>query len=437
MKYWNYNKECMPREELLNLQLKRLKRQINNSYINVPMYRRKFDEIGLKPDHIKTLADLKNVPFTVKDDFRNEYPFGMFAVPMEEIHRLHASSGTTGKPIVNGYTEKDLDTWAECMARTLCGGGTDCGDVVHISYGYGMFTGGLGAHGGSQKLGCTTLPVSSGNTKRQLQLMQDFGSTAICCTPSYLLQIIETANSFGINPKELPVTKCFLGAEPWTEAMRREIEERLNAKAFDIYGLTELMGPGVSYECSQQDGLHVNEDHFIIEIVDPDTGEVLPEGESGEAVFTCITKEAVPLLRYRTRDITKISTEQCGCGRTFAKMHRIMGRTDDMLIVRGVNVFPSQIEEVLINIDGVEPQYLIILDRDEGVLDNLEIWVEVSSDILSDEIKVLENLQKRIKAELHTVIGLNPKIKLVEPYTIERCEGKVKRVVDKRSLYEK
>ena len=437
MKYWNYNRECMPNEELEALQMKRLKKQITNAYVNVPMYKQKFDEIGIVPDDIKTLKDLALVPFTTKADFREQYPYGMFTVPMEKISRIHASSGTTGKPVVNGYTDADLDVWAECMARTLCAGGVDTTDVVHVSYGYGLFTGGLGAHGGSHKIGCTTLPVSSGNTKRQIMIMQDLGSTAICCTPSYILQVIETAASMGIDPKTLPVNKCFLGAEPWTEAMRHEIEERLNAKAYDIYGMTELMGPGVSFECEDQTGLHVNDDHFIIEIVDPDTGKVLPEGEVGEAIYTCISKEAIPLLRYRSRDITKISKEKCACGRTLTKMNRIMGRTDDMLIIRGVNVFPSQIEEVLISIEGVEPQYLILLDRDESIMDNLEIWVEVSEDILSDEIKALENLQKKIKAELHSVIGLNPKIKLVEPFSIERTEGKVKRVVDRRELYSK
>ncbi len=437
MKYFNYNRECMSRDALEALQLERLKRQVNNAYINVPMYRERFDKLGLRPDDINCLADLAKVPFTVKDDFREQYPYGMFAVPFSDIVRVHASSGTTGKPVVNGYTAKDLENWGECMARTLCGGGTDSSDVVHVSYGYGLFTGGLGAHEGSHRLGCTTIPVSSGNTKRQITLIRDFGSTVICCTPSYLLQIIETAAQLGIDPKTLPVKRAFLGAEPWTKAMREDIEKKLDCKAYDIYGMTELMGPGVAFECEEQNGLHVNEDMFIVEIIDPKTGEVLPEGEKGEAVFTCINSRAIPLLRYRTRDITSLTREACGCGRTLARIKRLMGRTDDMLIIRGVNVFPTQIETVLVNVEGIEPQYQIILDRDGSVLDNLEIRVEVSSDIPFDEIKVLERLQKKLQSELHSAIGLNPKIKLVEPFTLERSAGKAKRVIDRRDLYGK
>ena len=437
MKYFNYNRECMPREELETLQLERLQRQVNNAYINVPMYRERFDKLGLKPDDIKSLDDLAKVPFTVKDDFREQYPYGMFAVPFSDIVRIHASSGTTGKPVVNGYTNQDIANWGECMARTLCGGGTDSSDIVHVSYGYGLFTGGLGAHEGSHRLGCTTLPVSSGNTKRQIQLIQDFGSTVICCTPSYLLQIIETAAAQGIDPGTLPIKRAFLGAEPWTKAMREDIEKKLCCKAYDIYGMTELMGPGVAFECTEQDGLHVNEDMFIPEIINPETGEVLPEGEKGELVFTCINSRAIPLLRYRTRDITSLTRTGCGCGRTLARIKRLMGRTDDMLIIRGVNVFPTQIETVLVNVEGIEPQYQIILDRDGSVLDNLEIRVEVSSDIPFDEIKVLEKLQKKLQSELHSAIGLNPKIKLVEPFTLERSAGKAKRVIDRRDLYGK
>ncbi|MBO4548313.1 MAG: phenylacetate--CoA ligase [Abditibacteriota bacterium] len=437
MKYFNYNRECMPRAELEELQLDRLRRQVNSAYINVPMYRERFDRIGLRPDDINSLADLARIPFTVKDDFREQYPYGMFAVPFSDIVRIHASSGTTGKPVVNGYTNQDIANWGECMARTLCGGGTDSCDVVHVSYGYGLFTGGLGAHEGSHRLGCTTLPVSSGNTKRQIQLIQDFGSTVICCTPSYLLQIIETAAAMGIDPRTLPVKRAFLGAEPWTKAMREDIEKKLDCKAYDIYGMTELMGPGVAFECTEQDGLHVNEDMFIPEIIDPKTGEVLPEGEKGELVFTCINSRAIPLLRYRTRDITSLTREECGCGRTLARIKRLMGRTDDMLIIRGVNVFPTQIETVLVNVEGIEPQYQIILDRDGSVLDNLEIRVEVSSDIPFDEIKVLEKLQKKLQSELHSAIGLNPKITLVEPFTLERSAGKAKRVIDRRDLYGK
>ncbi|MBQ0105027.1 MAG: phenylacetate--CoA ligase [Armatimonadetes bacterium] len=434
MLYFN-NSECMEREARRLVQLERLKKQIRNAYDNVPMYKKKFEEAGIVPEDIRELGDLKIVPFTVKDDFRANYPFGIFGVPMDKIVRLHASSGTTGKPVVVGYTKDDLDMWDECMARTLTAGGVTKEDIVQVTFGYGLFTGGFGAHGGSQRLGSTTIPMSSGNTKKQIMIMQDFGSTVLCCTPSYALQIAETAAGMGIDPKTLPIKRCFLGAEPWTEAMRNEIEERLGVKAYNIFGLTEVLGPGVAYECFCQNGMHVNEDFFIAEIVDPKTFEPLPEGEPGELVFTTLTKQGVPVLRYRTKDITSISYEKCPCGRTSGKMARIMGRTDDMLIIRGVNVFPGQIEEILLNIEGVEPQYLIILDRENSVSDNFEILVEVSEGILQDEVRAMENLQKRILSEIHSVIGLNPKIRLVEPYTIERSEGKVKRVIDRRELY--
>lgn len=429
------NSECMDPEARRNVQSELLVKQVKYAYENVSMYKKKFDDIGLKPEDIKGVDDLKNVPFTVKDDFRENYPFGIFAVSMDKIVRLHASSGTTGKPVVVGYTDYDLKMWEECMARTLVSGGVTNKDIVQVTFGYGLFTGGFGAHGGSQRLGATTIPMSSGNTKKQIMIMQDFNATVLCCTPSYALQIAETAESMGLDASNLPITKCFLGAEPWTEAMRVEIEARLGVKAYNIFGLTEVLGPGVAYECICQDGMHLNEDFFLAEIVDPKTFEPLPDGEKGELVFTALTKQGVPVLRYRTKDITCIRSAKCACGRTSRKMDRIMGRTDDMLIIRGVNVFPGQIEEVLLRIEGVEPQYLIILDRDNSVSDNFEILVEVSEDILQDEVKALQNLQKKILSEIHSVIGLNPKIRLVEPGTIERSEGKVKRVVDRRELY--
>lgn len=429
------NSECMDPEARRNVQSELLAKQVKFAYENVSMYKKKFDDIGLKPEDIKGLDDLKYVPFTVKDDFRDNYPFGIFAVSMDKIVRLHASSGTTGKPVVVGYTDYDLKMWEECMARTLVSGGVTPKDIVQITFGYGLFTGGFGAHGGSQRLGATTIPMSSGNTKKQIMIMQDFNATVLCCTPSYALQIAEAAVSMGLDSSKLPISKCFLGAEPWTEAMRVEIEERLGVKAYNIFGLTEVLGPGVAYECFCQDGMHLNEDFFLAEIVDPKTFEPLPDGEKGELVFTALTKQGVPVLRYRTKDITCIKSGKCACGRTSRKMDRIMGRTDDMLIIRGVNVFPGQIEEVLLRIEGVEPQYLIILDRDNSVSDNFEILVEVSEDILQDEVKALQNLQKKILSEIHSVIGLNPKIRLVEPGTIERSEGKVKRVIDRRELY--
>lgn len=427
----------MDREALRRVQSELLVKQVKYAYENVDMYRKKFDEKGLKPEDIRGLEDLKYVPFTVKDDFRENYPFGIFAVTKDKIVRVHASSGTTGKPVVVGYTKYDLEMWEECMARTLVAGGVTNADTVQVTFGYGLFTGGFGAHGGSQRLGATTIPMSSGNTKKQIMIMEDFQVSVLCCTPSYALQIAETAQGMGIDSKTLPITKCFLGAEPWTEAMREEIEERLGVKAYNIFGLTEVLGPGVAYECSCQDGMHINEDFFLAEIVDPKTFEPVPDGEKGELVFTALTKEGVPVLRYRTKDITCLKNEVCPCGRTGRKMERIMGRTDDMLIIRGVNVFPGQIEEILLRIEGVEPQYLIILDRENSVSDNFEILVEVSEDILQDEVKALQNLQKKILSEIHSVIGLNPKIRLVEPGTIERSEGKVKRVLDRRQLYSK
>jgi phenylacetate-CoA ligase len=425
----------MPAEELRALRDWLLVKTVRHAYENVPCYKRKFEEIGLRPEHISGVADLTKIPFTTKDDFRENYPFGMFAVPMDQVVRVHASSGTTGKSTVVGYTRNDIAVWAELMARTLGAGGTTKGDIVQNAYGYGLFTGGLGAHYGAEKIGASVVPISGGNTKRQIQIMQDFGSTVLCCTPSYAVLLGETAREMGVDVRNLPLRVAFLGAEPWTESMRREIEESLGIDALDIYGLSEVIGPGVSYECMEKAGLHINEDHFIAEVIDPDTGEVLPPGSKGELVFTTLTKEALPLLRYRTRDLTYLEPEPCKCGRTFVRMHRVMGRTDDMLIVRGVNVFPSQIESVLMEIKETEPHYMIVVDREKGALDTLEVWVEVSPEIVSDEVRSLERLEHKITSELQSALGISVKVKLVEPKTIARSEGKAKRVVDRRDLY--
>ena len=435
MHYWNKDAECMDRDALRALQSKRLVNTVKHSYDNVPAYKAKFDKIGLRPEDIKGIEDLPKIPFTVKTDFRDNYPFGMFAVPMEEVVRVHASSGTTGKSTVVGYTRNDISTWSELMARTLGAGGTTKGDVVQNAYGYGLFTGGLGAHYGAERIGASVVPISGGNSKRQIQIMQDFGSTVLCCTPSYALMLGETAVDMGVDMSELPLRAAFLGAEPWTESMRREIEQSLSIDALDIYGLSEVMGPGVSYECLEKCGLHLNEDHFIAEIIDPETGEVLPPSAKGELVFTSLTKEALPLLRYRTKDITYIDKDRCACGREFVRMHRVMGRTDDMLIIRGVNVFPSQIESVLIDMEGTEPHYLIVVDREPGKMDNLEVWVEVSPDLVSDEVRALEGMERKLEQELHSLLGVSLKVKLVEPKTIARSEGKAKRVIDRRDLY--
>jgi phenylacetate-CoA ligase len=435
MYFWNREAECMPAEELRALRDWLLVKTVRHAYENVPCYKRKFEEIGLRPEHIFGVADLTKIPFTTKDDFRENYPFGMFAVPMDQVVRVHASSGTTGKSTVVGYTRNDIAVWAELMARTLGAGGTTKGDIVQNAYGYGLFTGGLGAHYGAEKIGASVVPISGGNTKRQIQIMQDFGSTVLCCTPSYAVLLGETAREMGVDVRNLPLRVAFLGAEPWTESMRREIEESLGIDALDIYGLSEVIGPGVSYECMEKAGLHINEDHFIAEVIDPDTGEVLPPGSKGELVFTTLTKEALPLLRYRTRDLTYLEPEPCKCGRTFVRMHRVMGRTDDMLIVRGVNVFPSQIESVLMEIKETEPHYMIVVDREKGALDTLEVWVEVSPEIVSDEVRSLERLEHKITSELQSALGISVKVKLVEPKTIARSEGKAKRVVDRRDLY--
>jgi phenylacetate-CoA ligase len=431
---WNEEFETLPREALEALQLKRLKSLVERVYAAVPYYRKKMEEAGVKPSDIRKLADLKKLPFTTKEDLRLNYPFGLFAVPFERVVRIHASSGTTGKPTVVGYTRRDIDSWAELMARTLSCGGAHQGDVVHNAYGYGLFTGGLGAHYGAERLGAAVIPISGGNSKRQIMIMQDFGSTVLMCTPSYALNLADVMKEMAVDPRTLKLRVGLFGAEPWSEKMREEIEKRLNISAIDIFGLSEVMGPGVASECiEEKHGLHVFEDFFIPEIINPETGEPLPPGERGELVFTTLTKEAFPVIRYRTKDLSRLIAEPCRCGRTFYRMERITGRTDDMLIIRGVNVFPSQIEHVLMSIEGVEPHYLIIVGR-EGALDVVEVQVEVSVDIFSDEVKVLEKLAKRIEREIKDLLGISCKIKLVEPKTIQRSEGKAKRVIDNRKL---
>jgi phenylacetate-CoA ligase len=431
---WNQEIETMPRAELERIQTERLRKTVERVYHNVPFYHQKFDQAGIKPEDIKTIKDVQRLPFTTKQDLRDNYPFGLFAVPQDEIVRIQASSGTTGKMTVVGYTKNDIGIWAEVMARTLGAGGVTRKDIVQVAYGYGLFTGGLGAHYGAERIGATVVPISGGNTKRQLQIMADFGTTAVACTPSYILYMAETAVEEGFNIKDFPLRAGFFGAEPWSNNMRKEIEAKLNIKAHDIYGLCEIIGPGVSCECSEQNGLHVWEDHFLVEVIDPATGEVLPYGEKGELVFTCITKEALPLIRYRTRDISILYNDQCPCGRTHLRMNRVMGRTDDMLIIRGVNVFPSQIESVLLEFGETEPHYQLIVDRD-GNMDDLEIWVEVSERLFSDQVRKLEEIEGGIRRELQCTLGISARVKLVEPKTIARSEGKAKRIIDRRDVY--
>ena len=430
---FNKEMECMPRKELEALQLERLKSLVDYCEKNSEFYSKRLAKAGVTADKIKCLSDIEYIPYTTKEDLRDTYPFGMLSVPKEKIVRVHASSGTTGRQKVVGYTREDLAVWGNVMARTFTAGGVTKSDIGHISYGYGLFTGGLGAHGGSETVGCTTVPVSVGNTKRQIQILQDFGCTFICCTPSYALYIAETLEAEGIDPSTLSLRTGFLGAEPWTENMRREIEKRLGITTRDIYGLSEIIGPGVSFECSEQSGLHVNEDHFVPEIVNPDTGEPLPVGTAGELVFTCITKKAFPLIRYRTHDVCKLSTEPCSCGRTLIKMSKPAGRTDDMLIIRGVNVFPSQIESVLLEFDQTAPYYMLIVDR-QGVLDTLEIQVELANEKFSDSVKDLEALSRDIRRNIESTLGIAAKVTLVEPHTLPRSEGKAKRILDKRSI---
>lgn len=424
--------ETAPRETIVALQNERLAAQVKRVYENVPFYREKMQAAGVSPEDILTIDDLHKLPFSYKQDLRDTYPYGLFAVPLKDVVRLHASSGTTGKQIVVGYTHTDLEIWNECCARALSAAGCTDEDTVHVSYGYGLFTGGLGADGGAMRLGATTVPVSSGNTKRQVTILKDFGSTILCCTPSYALHIAEVLYESGYTKDDISLKAGVFGAEPWTNEMRHQIEEMLGIKAYDIYGLTEIIGPGVAFECSDQTGMHVNEDHFIIEVIDPDTGEVLPDGTQGELVFTCITKEAFPILRYRTRDIGVITREKCACGRTLVKMTKPRGRTDDMLIIRGVNVFPSQIETVLIE-QGYSANYQIVVDRKNN-FDSIEVQVEISSEIFSDTVRGLAQRSRELAAALKTLLGVSAKVTLMEPNSIPRSEGKAVRVIDKRKL---
>ena len=429
---WNEAKECMSRDEMEHLQSTRLVKQVNYVYHNVEYYRKKMQAAGLEPGDIKGIEDITKLPFTTKDDLRNTYPCGLFAVPRSEVVRIHASSGTTGKATVVGYTRRDIEIWSECVSRVLAMADIGKNDTVQVSYGYGLFTGGLGAHYGVENVGATVVPLSTGNTKKQLTMMKDLGVTAIMCTPSYLMYLTESIEEQGILD-ELQLKSAVCGAEPWTEEMRNQIESRLHIKAHDIYGLSEIMGPGVAGDCVYHKGLHINEDHFLPEIISADTLTPIGDGEIGELVFTTLTKEALPLIRYRTKDLTSISHGKCECGRTTARLSRFVGRSDDMLIIRGVNVSPSQVEAALLEMGEVSPNYLMIVDRVNN-LDTLEVLVEVDEKFFSDEIKELENLTKKITDVLQQALLIQPKVKLVEPKTLERSEGKAKRVIDNRKL---
>ncbi len=430
--YFQPEIECASREVMHYIQSKRLRRLVERCYQNVPVYRKRMDEMGVLPGDIKEIEDVQKLPFTTKTDLRDNYPFGLFAVPKAQLARIHASSGTTGKQTVVGYTKADIDAWATGAARSIVMVGGTKEDFVHVSYGYGLFTGGLGLHYGAEKLGATAIPVSSGNTKRQVQILQDYGSDILCCTPSYAMYIGETVRDMGIDPTTLPVRAGIFGAEPWTEQMRKEIERLLAIRAFDIYGLSEIAGPGVACECQLQNGLHINEDMFYPEIIDPDTGETLPDGVYGELVFTCIGKEALPLMRYRTRDICSLDHTPCECGRTLVRMSKPRGRTDDMLIIRGINVFPSQIESVLLEL-GMDPNYQLVVDRINN-LDTLEVQVEMTEGMFSDTVRNLESIEHRIANALQSTLNIVARIRLLEPKSIPRSEGKAKRVIDKRKV---
>jgi len=425
--------DTLPRPELEKLQLERLRATIRRVTQGVPFYREKLRAAGIEAEDIRSIADVQRLPFTTKQDLRDHYPFGLFAVPLADVARIHASSGTTGKMTVVGYTLRDIDTWAEICARSLVCAGVQRGDIVHNAYGYGLFTGGLGLHYGAEKLGTTVIPISGGNTKRQIMILQDFGATVLTCTPSYALNMAETMRELGVDPASLKLRVGIFGAEPWSEAMRREIEKQLSLVALDIYGLSEVMGPGVAMECLAKNGPHVFEDHFLAEVIDPDSGAPLAPGQRGELVFTSLTKEAFPVIRYRTRDITALDTAPCSCGRTLARMVRVTGRTDDMLIIRGVNVFPSQIESILVGMPGVEPHYQLLVDR-VGQMDTLEVQVEMTEGMFSDEVKKIEALARRIENDIKDYFGVTAKVKLVEPRSIQRSEGKATRVIDKRKL---
>lgn len=432
--YYQVEIETASPEQIRAWQDERLVKQVKHVWDNVPYYRKKMEEKGVTPDDIKGVDDLKKLPFVTKADLRECYPFGLLAKPLKDCVRIHSTSGTTGKRVVAYYTQHDIDLWEDCCARAIVAAGGTNEDVCQVSYGYGLFTGGFGLNGGSHKVGCLTLPMSSGSTERQIQFMTDLGSTILCCTPSYAAYLAESLHEMGLRDR-IKLKAGIFGAEAWSENMRRDIEEKLGIKAYDIYGLTEITGPGVAFECEAQTGMHINEDHFIAEIIDPETGEVLPEGEKGELVFTSITKEAFPLLRYRTRDICILSREKCSCGRTFVKMCKPMGRSDDMLIIRGVNVFPSQIEEVLLSMKGGEitPNYQIIVDRVNNT-DTFEVNVEMSESFFTDDIKSIAAIEKQITDRLRSVLGIGAKVRLVNPKTITRSEGKAVRVIDKRKI---
>ncbi len=430
---WNPKCEAMPRDNLARIQFLRLKQTLEALYQLVPHYRQRFQEAGVEPGDIRSLGDLAGLPFTTKDDLRDNYPFGLFTSGLNDVVRIHSSSGTTGLPTVVGYTRDDLEMWAELMARALTAAGAHRESVVHIAYGYGLFTGGLGVHYGAEKIGAAVVPVSGGQTRRQVRMIRDLGSTLLACTPSYALNIAEAMDEMQIDPAGLKLKSGLFGAEPWSDEMRRVIQEKLLIDAFDIYGLSEVMGPGVAYECRAKEGLHIGADHFIAEVVDPASGEVLPEGAAGELVITTITKQALPVVRYRTRDITVLNSKPCSCGRTHLRMAKISGRTDDMLIIRGVNVFPSQVESILLGIGETEPHYQLVVDR-VGSLDTLEVRVELTEQMFSDKIRGLEGLEKTIREEISNVLGISASVKLVEPKSIPRSEGKAQRIIDRRQI---
>ena len=426
---WNKSMECINKEELRALQGERLHKTVSRVYSNVPFYREKMQQAGVSPSDIRSADDLSLLPFTNKSDIRDNYPYGLMAAPMEDIVRIQGSSGTTGKLTIVGYTRSDIDVWAEVAARSLSCAGVDRSSIVQVSYGYGLFTGGLGAHYGAERIGATVVPMSGGNTERQVTVLRDLKATALACTPSYALHIADTMDKMGVKKEELSLKAGIFGAEPWTAAMRGEIEQRLGITCYDIYGLAEIIG--VAIECGEHNGLHIFEDHFIAEIIDPETLQPVPDGQPGELVFTTITKEGMPLIRYRTRDLTRIIPESCPCGRTHRRMEKILGRSDDMIVIRGVNVFPTQIETILIEMGDLEPHYLLVVDRDNN-MDNLEVWVEMSQQLFSDEVKVIEQAERRLKDRIHTILGISARVKLVEPGTIPRSEGKAKRIQDNR-----
>jgi phenylacetate-CoA ligase len=429
---WDPVHETMNESELRKLQLPRLKKVIGDVYEHVPFYRELFDRNGVNPGQLQSLSDLSKFPFTTKDALRDHYPFGLFARPMKEIVRLHASSGTTGKPIVVGYTQNDIHMWADLIARLATMAGVTREDIAQICFSYSLFTGGFGLHYGLERAGATVIPASVGNTEKQIMLIRDFGATVLVCTPSYALYMAEVANEIGVDPRSLPLRVGMFGAEPWTENMRIQIEERLGVQATDNYGLTEIIGPGVAGECPHRTGLHINEDHFLVEVIDPETGVVLPEGQEGELVFTTLTKEGFPIIRYRTKDVSVITREPCECGRSTARMRKVTGRTDDMLIVGGVNVFPSQIESVLMEVEEVAPHYLIVVDKKKTFLDDLEVHVELNREKFTGSYRDLEQVEKKISRKLANVLTVSARVKLVEPKSLERTMGKAKRVIDKR-----